>query len=295
MEYENPQATRSESRKLIDPFYLLIIFLVFVLFSWAARADTYNFYFEPKNKGAKPAAQVQEDETPTPQPEPTAQPPAVSPAPTYSASPSQSQQPVIINNNVSVPNHFSYPPPASAPAAAPAAVAPSEEAPSPSSTAEVSPPSEKSKKWSLTLSAMGSSSSSTSSTSSTLGTVTDEMKQKLSGVLVAAAYRLSAGLEGRLYGGAYEESGLNSSSQGHLIAGLDLDFLPFRFGWGGMNFLELGFILGASTLNAAPGNIASLHAGLRGNLNLSQNWGFTAGIRANLGAATGEIGIVMHL
>ena len=288
MEYKTPpEKTGSASRRLFDPFYLLIVFLVFVLFSWAARADTYNFYFEPKNKGAKPAAQVPEEEPP---------PPVVSPAPTSSAGPGM-QQPVIINNNISVPNTFSYPQPAVAPSS-PAATAaiPSEDTPTASATAEVYPLPEKSRKWSLSLAAMGSaSSSSTSISSPSLGTVTNEMKHKLSGVLVSVAYRLSGGLEARLFGGAYEESGLNASSQGSLIAGFDMDFLPFRFGWGGMNFVELGFLIGASTMNAAPGNIASLHGGLRANCNLSQNWCVTAGIRANLGAATGEIGIVMHL
>lgn len=89
--------------------------------------------------------------------------------------------------------------------------------------------------------------------------------------------------------------GMNGGGEDGVV-GLDLEVLPLRFSLGRFeNLIETGPILGASTFKRASGNLVTLHAGLRLNFNLGEQWSITSSARINMGYKMAEAGIAVHL
>ena len=79
----------------------------------------------------------------------------------------------------------------------------------------------------------------------------------------------------------------------HLMTGLDLEVIPLRIGFTDeLRVWELGVLAGFSTSHRVDGNIGSLHGGVRTSLNLTESFGLTAAVRANLGYTQFETGII---
>ena len=117
--------------------------------------------------------------------------------------------------------------------------------------------------------------------------------RSMGGGAIGIAFFPTRGLGLNLWGGSYDAG---RSSLGRGFAGADLELLPLRVSLGKWeNAIEGGILLGASTLRAAHGNVATAHAGARIAFNLGDTFSVTAAGRANLGYLMGEAGIAVHL
>jgi len=107
------------------------------------------------------------------------------------------------------------------------------------------------------------------------------------GSTINLGYFVTRGLVLNAFGGAYEKAGFGGAETEVRLISVSLG----RFD----NVIDLGMMLGGSSLGAVSGNAASMHAGLRANLNFGDQWGFTAAIRGNLGYVMAEGGLAIHL
>lgn len=77
-----------------------------------------------------------------------------------------------------------------------------------------------------------------------------------------------------------------------LLGGAEIEWTPIRISIGRIeNMVDVGFLLGASSLAAAPDNWVSAHTGTRIALNLGEDWSALATGRINLGFVSGQVGL----
>lgn len=97
------------------------------------------------------------------------------------------------------------------------------------------------------------------------------------------------------YGGGLGQNFVSGNSQ-HFFGGAELEVVPIRISVGRIdNLIDLGALLGVSTLEADEDNWISPHAGIRMNLNLGSRWALTTTTRFNASYAMGELGIAIRL
>lgn len=80
-----------------------------------------------------------------------------------------------------------------------------------------------------------------------------------------------------------------------LYGGFELEITPIKFNFFGFkDALEIGGMVGISTLAAAQGNVASAHLGLRAGWNFGERWLLSANVRGNAGFVSGDAGLGMR-
>jgi len=259
--------------------------LIYLMLSVAANADTYNFFFDGKNKKKPGAAATTEDnqeesaeeakkEDAKKEEEKKAEAPATTPQSqsnqvTVGTPP---QQPIIINNN----NTMTAP---TAPAPLPASTTASSE--------ETVLYKEKISRWRLGVSTIYSGEDAVrASNGIVLGSGT------MYGGLVSLGFQMSRAFGLNLYGGAKLVEG-SGTLKPH--AGLDLELMTFNRSRVDLNIIDVGLLVGGSTAAAAHGNIGSLHAGARVNINFNPSFGITAVARGNAGYYLLEAGFITRL
>jgi hypothetical protein len=80
-----------------------------------------------------------------------------------------------------------------------------------------------------------------------------------------------------------------------LYGGAEIEFLPVRWQLSKWDPITFGILFGGSTLAAAPGNLGTLHAGLRLNINPIKELGITGALRGNAGYMSVEFGVTVRL
>jgi hypothetical protein len=106
---------------------------------------------------------------------------------------------------------------------------------------------------------------------------------------------------GVLSRGDYKTFGANGTWSGTeswtgFDAGLEMEVTPVRIAVGRIeDLLDLGGMLGVSTIAADTGNWVSPHLGARLNINLGSRWGITTTARLNASYAMAEAGLVFKL
>lgn len=80
-----------------------------------------------------------------------------------------------------------------------------------------------------------------------------------------------------------------------LYGGAEIEFLPVRWQLSKWDPIAFGILFGGSTLAAAPGNLGTLHAGLRLNINPIKELGITGALRGNAGYMSVEFGVTVRL
>lgn len=237
--------------------------------SLAARADTYNFHFPSKGKpDADESTATQAAAAPTAPATPTVQSLSAT-LPTGSGA----GTPIVINNT----NNVGYAPAPVAAAPVPAPVA----SQSVAVTAGEASPSSDALRWHFGVTTIFSN------TPRKWGGRDNPV-----GGQVTLGYRFTRGIGLNFYGGLREIS----SSQWHL--GADLEALPFRIHYQGVDALELGFLVGLSNAlgySAYGDPKIAPHAGLRANVNFGDRFGITASGRANPDYWMLEAGLITRL
>lgn len=244
------------------------------LFTINAYAGTYNFYFSDKNKKHKEEAVETDAENESDEQE-SKQPASNDPVKTAA-----SQQPIIINNvnnnDNTNKNVVGQPVPQSTgPSAVPAVASVSPAAPEPPSFSEavVERPS-RPNKFRFRL-AGGHMNQKVDRYVGTIGF----------GVQIAKTFAIDA------YGGGLMGSNMNQKIQPY--AGIDLTWTPFRLSFTeSWDILQVGFVLGGTTLQARSDNVGTLHGGFAANLSLGPNFSLFSTLKANLAYVGIEGGIV---
>lgn len=233
-----------------------------------AKSDTYNFYFAKPKKQSEPARVV------PPKEEAAAPDDGLPPAPEYlpgegpATSGTEAKASIVINNNnnVTVPQ-VSAPPPV-------------EVATSASSEAVIQArPNEDRTHWRFGA-----------------GVLMAPGATRLDGSGAETGAVISLGLDfTRWFGVNLYTGGLvynSGSPEMHFYGGTDLEIRPFRISIGKLDVLELGLLVGGSTVVADYENWGSLHAGGRATLSFDKHFGITVAARANLGTVLFEGGLV---
>lgn len=97
------------------------------------------------------------------------------------------------------------------------------------------------------------------------------------------------------FGGGFGQNYLNGNDT-RFFGGAELEVTPIRITVGRIdNLIDIGGLLGVSTIDADEDNWISPHAGLRMNLNLGNRWSLTTTSRFNASYAMGELGIAIRL
>ncbi len=245
---------------------LVLSSFIFATISWSARADTYNFFFEPKKKGA--AVEEHEEGMPTPVP----------PVTTTTAAPQG--QPIIINNNLSAPTVTPSPSPMPVPMA-----------PSPAPAQNLVGEFDLGGKWGLEFSGISTPKPDLIAQEDYSVHYT---KPKVAGLMLSLTYRVLPALGARLYGGIFRRVAKEGNSDELPLFGADADFYPVRFGWAPVNFIELGLLAGVNNIGSEASRLSG-HVGIRANANLSQAFGVTGSVRLSTSFVVAEFGLVSRL
>ncbi len=275
------------NQRYIWQLWVALVCLFIMGMSVSAYSDTYNFFFK-KGKKQESQKQSSEEEEEGGDGEESKPQVANSPAPTAAqggqAVTANGKSPIVINNYNQNNNGVPSPKPDIAQASEPSLP---EKLSNQLHTFLTRPERERSP-WKLTLAVPVINGNRTYTYYNGQTETTGSYRSTHWGALVGLGYNFSQGLAANLYGGA----GLDYK----WMAGLDLELIPFRIPVSEtLNILELGFIVGGSTLAAAPGNIGSLHGGARISVNPSNQFGLTGSVRGNLGMWIAEVGLTTRI